>query len=198
MASAVKLKMTGEIRLKKWTPFEAEQVVKAEKGFVWQARVKSGLAFITGFDQFIGEIGEMRWKLLGLFPVMSGTRHDISRSAKDRYAIEHIFLPTALARPSIEWTIEENLISVKSPGLSRVDLQINDIGAVQSVSMQRWGNPGDSAVGLYPFGGFVDEESTWEGCTIPSQLRIGWHFGTDNFAAGEFFRANISHAEFRP
>lgn len=42
----------------------------------------------------------------------------------------------------------------------------------------------------------MDEESTWAGYTIPSRLRIGWHFGTDEFEDGEFFRATITHAEF--
>jgi hypothetical protein len=64
--------------------------------------------------------------------------------------------------------------------------------------MMRWGNANGSEFGLTPFGGFVDEESKWDGYTIPSRLRIGWYFGSDRFAEdGEFFRVKINHAEFR-
>lgn len=196
LARAVRLTMTGEIKLKKWLPFTAEQVVRADGGFVWSARVKQGLMFITGFDKFIEGVGEMRWKLLGLFPVMTGSGPDISRSAGDRFAIERILLPSALCLPEVRWTSEGGTATAEVPGLSPITLGVSPTGAVKSVSMLRWGNPDGGVFGLFPFGGFVDEEMTWEGYTIPSRLRIGWHFGTDRFEEGEFFRARITSAEF--
>lgn len=196
VASAVRLQMTGEIKLKKWLPFTATQVVRIHDGFVWTARVKQGLVFITGFDQFIRNVGEMRWKLMGLFPVMAGTGPDISRSAGDRFAMERIFLPSAFLEPDVEWTPNGSLVSVAAPGIAPMSLGIEPTGRVTSVEMMRWGKPTGDHFALRKFGGFVDEESTWAGYTIPSRLRIGWHFGTDEFEEGEFFRASITHAEF--
>lgn len=37
LASAVRLKMHGEIKLKTWSPFTAEQVVCWQRGFIWSA-----------------------------------------------------------------------------------------------------------------------------------------------------------------
>ena len=197
LASAVRLTMTGEIKLKKWMPFTANQVVRADCGFVWCARVKNGPVFITGFDQFIDGVGQMQWKLLGLIPIMTGSGPDITRSAGDRYSIERILLPSSCCRPTSAWKVDGDHLSIKEPGMTKVELGLNPSGRVESVSMLRWGNPDSGVFELNPFGGHVDAEETWEGYTIPSQFRIGWHFGSDQFDTGEFFRATITHAEFR-
>jgi len=48
------------------------------------------------------------------------------------------------------------------------------------------------------FGGILEAEGTFEGCTIPTRIRAGWYFGTDRFETdGEFFRATIDQAAFR-
>ena len=47
----------------------------------------NGLA-IGGFDRLVDGEGEMRWKLLGLFPVMTASGPDISRSAAGRFMTE--------------------------------------------------------------------------------------------------------------
>ena len=197
LARTVRLEMTGEIKLKKWLPFTATQIVRADRGFVWSAKVKTGFAYIKGSDQFIDGVGEMRWKLLGLIPVMSGTGPDISRSASDRYAMERILLPSALCRPEVRWTSQNGNASAEAPGIAKITLGLDPNGSVKFVSMLRWGNPDGGAFALAPFGGYTDAEATWGGYTIPTQLRIGWHAGTDRFEEGEFFRANITSAEFR-
>ncbi len=197
LRSSVRLEMTGEIKLKKWLPFTATQVVRVDRGFVWSAKVKTGLAFIRGFDQFIDGVGEMRWKLFGLIPVMSGKGPDISRSAGDRYAIERVLLPSAFCRHEVRWTGDAIALTVEAPGVSPITLGLDSSGRVVSVSMLRWGNPDGGTFGMFPFGGYVDSETTWDGYTIPSRLRIGWFFGSDRFEEGEFFRATITHAAFK-
>jgi hypothetical protein len=196
-ASAVRLQMTGEIKLKKWLPFTATQVIRLEKGFVWGAKATSGLMFIKGFDQFIDGVGEMRWKLFGVFPVMTGTGPDISRSAGDRFAIEHIFMPSAFCASEAAWAENGNTISVTMPNSPAISLGVEPSGRVKSISMLRWGSPTSGSFSEQPFGGFVDEELTWDGYTIPSRLRLGWNFGSDRFDEGEFFRATITHAQFK-
>ena len=198
VVSAVRLQMTGEIKLKTWMPFTATQVVRTNAGFVWSARVRSGITYISGSDQFLNGAGEMKWKLFGMIPVMTGVGPEISRSAKDRFAIERIFLPPSLFTDESNWTQDADTISVKSLGLCDIKLGVRPPGVIESVSMERWGNPNGSTFERLPFGGVVEEEKTWSGFTIPSRLRVGWYFGSDRFASeGEFFRAKITHAEFR-
>ena len=53
LASAVRLRMHGQIKLKSWCPFSAEQVIRWERGTIWRAVVwKSGLP-IRGGDVFV-------------------------------------------------------------------------------------------------------------------------------------------------
>jgi len=48
------------------------------------------------------------------------------------------------------------------------------------------------------FGGIVEEEGTFGGYTIPTRLRVGWHFHEGRFGPdGEFFRVTVDAAMFR-
>jgi hypothetical protein len=40
--------------------------------------------------------------------------------------------------------------------------------------MMRWGNPGGSPYGRYPFGVTVEEEAESSGLILPSVIRAGW------------------------
>jgi len=40
LASAVRLQMHGEIKLKRWFPFSAEQVICWSRGLIWKAVVR--------------------------------------------------------------------------------------------------------------------------------------------------------------
>jgi len=64
--------------------------------------------------------------------------------------------------------------------------------------MPRWGNPDGGEFHYSRCGGFVEEEGTFAGYTIPTRMRVGWHFGTDGFEQeGEFFRVTIDDAIYR-
>jgi hypothetical protein len=58
--------MRGEIKLRRWLPFTAEQVIQ-QGTRIYLARLGriNGLT-IRGFDRLVDGEGEMRWKLLGL------------------------------------------------------------------------------------------------------------------------------------
>jgi hypothetical protein len=71
-------------------------------------------------------------------------------------------------------------------------------GRLKTVNMPRWGNPGRGEFRYANCGGFVDQEHTFGGYTIPTCMRIGWHFGTEEFESeGEFFRVVIDNAVYR-
>src|SRR6185312_4851218 len=50
--------------------------------------------------------------------------------------------------------------------------------------------------GRDPFGGAVAEERAFGGMRIPTRMTVGWFYGTKRAAKGEFFRLNITRAQF--
>ncbi|MBW4458949.1 MAG: hypothetical protein KME47_01710 [Nodosilinea sp. WJT8-NPBG4] len=202
MASAVRLKMHGEIKLKTWIPFTAEQVVCWERGFIWSATAWMNRLPIVGSDRIIDGVGAMQWKLLGLFPVMTGTGADITRSSAGRFHTELMLLPSAFCRGDVTWGGTEALhlhasfVAQGEP--AELDFAIDQTGRLKTAQLPRWGNPEGAEHHYVDFGAIVEAEDTFGGYTIPTQLRVGWYFGTDRFESeGEFFRATIDEAIYR-
>lgn len=202
LARAVRLRMHGEIKLKDWGPFSAEEVIRSDRGLIWQAAVRMKGLPVRGYDRFIDGAGEMRWKLLGLVPLITASGADITRSAAGRFAAESVWLPSLLLSPNASWTVGDSNVArvVLNVGGQTTDMEfvVDESGRLRSITMQRWGNPEGREFHWASFGGTVDHESTFGGYTIPTTLRIGWHFGTERFEAeGEFFRCTIDDAAFR-
>lgn len=205
LASAVRLEMHGTIRLKNsWDPFEAEQVLRVHRGFVWRATIKMHGLPVMGSDRWVDGEGRVRWKLLGILPIANESGPAVGRSAAGRASIEGVFLPPALLAESLSWEeVDAGHAAARvrlGDEVSRIELAAGVDGALEEASMLRWGTP--DGVGtdfrLAPFGCIVEAERTFEGFTIPSEVRVGWHFGTDRFEEeGEFFRCVIDEATFR-
>ncbi|MEM6991869.1 MAG: DUF6544 family protein [Myxococcota bacterium] len=203
LSECVRLHMTGSIKLDPgWCAFEAEQVIAWQRGFVWSARAKVNGLPVTGFDRLVDGEGAMRWKLLGLFNVMSADGPQLARAAAGRLHAEAIWLPSVLLRPEVTWTdIDDRRTraTIDAHGEpSELELEIDDSGALRSCSLARWGDLNSGTFAYHPFGGTADGERTFGGITIPCRNRVGWSFGTPQFERdGEFFRCTIDHAEFR-
>jgi hypothetical protein len=207
IASAVRLKMHGEIKLKKWIPFKAEQVICWEHGLIWSATAwMNGFLPIVGSDRIIDGMGAMQWKLLGLFPVMTASGADITRSSVGRLQSESVCLPSVFCGDRVSWTstdsspLDSNLHSsfVVQGERAELDFTIDPTGRLKTFKLPRWGNPDDTEFRYVDFGGILEEEATFCGYTIPTRLRIGWYFGSERFESeGEFFRATIDDAIYR-
>lgn len=199
---AVRVRMEGQIKLNDWLPFTAEQVIDWRRGFIWQASVKMMGLPIRGSDRLVDGYGAMRWKLLGLIPVMTAQGPDIARSAAGRVAAESIWLPSVLAGPDVSWTSTD-------AGHPRADfeafgepieltLAVDGDGRLESLWLPRWGNPQDEGFRYASFGAVVEEERTFAAYTVPTRLRAGWYFGEDRFESdGEFFRATITQLKYK-
>jgi uncharacterized protein DUF6920 len=202
LASSVRLRMHGEIRLKRWLPFTAEQVIRQGHDMIWRATVRRNMSTIRGFDRFVDGEGAMRWKLFGLFPVMAASGPDISRSAAGRVKAESVWLPSILCGDDVSWTAHDSChpdahFKVRTD-TQPLALTIDDKGGLKTLKLHRWGNPEGSEFHEANFGGVVEEESMFGGYTIPTRVRIGWYFGTDRFERdGEFFRATVDDARYR-
>lgn len=201
LASAVRLRMHGEIKLKGWHPFTADQVILWNRGMIWRAVVRLFGIPICGGDWFIDGRGSMRWKLFSILPVVNADGPDISRSAAGRVNIESIWLPSVVCGEGVSWTAAGPRLHARfaAHGESAgIDYTVNAGGQLETVSMPRWGNPEGGEFHYVDCGAFVEEEGTFAGYTIPTRMRVGWHFGTDRFEQeGEFFRVTIDDAIYR-
>jgi hypothetical protein len=202
LARAVVLDMRGQIRIRRWLPFRAVQLQAPADGYVWAARAALGPLHISGFDRYANGTGQMNWRLAGRVPVVRAAGPNVDRSAAGRVALDAVFVPTAFLGEQVtwrsgpdpdvavaEWTVGNQVLPV--------ELRVGPDGALRSVSMQRWGNPNGRPWASYPCGGTLDDERDFGGITLPTRLRAGYFFGTEEWATGEFFRATITDATFR-
>jgi hypothetical protein len=201
LASAVRLRMHGEIRLRGWWPFSAEEVISWGRGKIWRAAVRKYGIRISGSDRFAEGAGAMEWKLFGTIPFLSASGPDITRSAAGRLNIESIWLPSVLCRESVSWTALDpsRFRAGFTAHNQRAELEcaVDGQGRLTSIVMPRWGNPGGGDFRYVDFGGFAEAEAEFSGFTIPTQMRIGWHCGTGRFEPeGEFFRVTIDEATY--
>jgi hypothetical protein len=140
----------------------------------------------------------MDWRLLGLVRVAHAEGPDVTRSAAGRAGAEAVWMPTALLpRYGVTWTAVDDTHISASYLLDQtaIDLRLTlqRDGRLSSVVFDRWGDPDNTGRwDLIPFGFEVTGNSSFAGVTIPASGRAGWHFGTDRWAQGEFFRCQIT------
>jgi hypothetical protein len=198
LASAVRLQMHGEIKLRRWLPFTADQIIRSDREMIWRASVPMHGMPIRGSDRLVKGEGSMRWKLLGIIPIVTASGADITRSAAGRIAAESVWLPSMLCRNDVTWSEPANASFMVHDERVELELVVDDRGALESVTLRRWGNPEGGEFRYADFGAFVEEEKKFSGYTIPSRLPVGWHVGTDRFESeGEFFRVTIDDARYR-
>lgn len=202
LATAVRLRMHGEIKIGRWRPFTADEVICWPRGMIWRARVRMMGLPVTGFDRLVDGEAAQRWRFLGIVPVAAAAGPDIARSAAGRLAAEAVWLPTVFPRDAVRWRAIDGeraaaRLSVQGHDVATT-VSVDRVGRLASVSVRRWGSPDDRRFRLLAFGGVAEEERTFGAYTIPTRLRVGWHFGTPSFETeGEFFRVSIDEAAYR-
>jgi hypothetical protein len=195
LAEGARLRMHGTIKLGRWLPFRAEQILNPRAGFIWAARIAG---VIVGSDQYLDHVGCMNWKLGGLVPVAKAQGPDVSLSAAGRAVGEAVCLPTStLPRYGVRWSAQDDTHITAHHQLDGMSVALQHTldldGATRAVVFQRWGDPERTGNwSLHPFGGEFTGWRTFGGLTIPSTGRMGWHFGTDRWREGEFFRFTIT------
>jgi hypothetical protein len=195
LATTAQLRMRGRIRIGRWLPFRADERLTPLEGFVWTARAAG---VVTGSDRCADGVGVADWRLAGLLPVMHAAGPDVSRSSGGRAGAEGIWVPTALLpRYGVRWSAEawDRVTARYRTGTVpvRLRLRLDEVGRITTFVFDRWGDPDRTGAWTWqPFGGETTGHRTFDGVTIPSSGRIGWFFGTDRWAAGEFFRYRIT------
>jgi hypothetical protein len=199
LARAVRFRMRGSIKLgRRWMGFRAREILAPHHGFLWAARAGG---VIAGFDRYADGAGTMDWKLFGLVRVAHADGPDVARSAAGRAGAEAVWLPTALLpRFGVNWAATDTHHVVASYCLDdtelELQLELDDHGRLCSVVLERWGDTDASGSwGYHRFGFEATGHARFGGVTIASAGRAGWHFGTDRWAEGEFFRYELSDYE---
>lgn len=202
LARTARIRMRGHIKIgSRWIPFRGRELLTPHRGFLWTARAAG---VITGSDHYIDGRGALHWNLAGLVTVMHQDGSDTSRSAAERAAAEAIWIPTTLLpRFDVEWeTDDEGGISARyhvDDKPVHVHFQLTSAGQIRSVVFDRWGDPDNTGIpGLHTFGGEFASHRTFDGVTIPDTGRLGWQYGTERWAYGEFFRYEITGLELVP
>jgi hypothetical protein len=195
LAPGVRLRMTGRIRVRRWLPFTADQECDG-RSFTWRARVGWGpLTLLVVTDRFDDGAGSMAGRLLGRVRVFHADDPDIVRSGAGRAALEAVLAPVGLLpRRDVVWCSDGDGAIVAAldmpPEHPELRLEIDERGAVRSVSVLRWGNTGQAEFGYIPCGCHVHAERTFGGLTVPSRVSVGWWFGTPRYEP--FFEAEIA------
>lgn len=197
LARRVETRMRGELRLGgEWRPVEAEEVLAARRGFVWQPRVRLGPGIgVSGADFYVDGTGGQRFSLGGIVPVVRSDGPAVDRSAAGRFLAESVWLPTSLL-PALgaEWEgVSHRRARVTVPGVAEpLTVTVGEDGSLRSVRTRRL--DADSGE-RRPFGAYVERERTVAGMTIPWALDVGWGVGTEEYEP--FFRAELLEATFR-
>jgi hypothetical protein len=143
LATAARLRMRGRIKVGRWLPFRAHQVLNPHHGLVWTARAAG---VIAGSDRYVDGTGGMDWKLAGLLTVARAQGPHVARSTAGRAGAEAIWLPTALLpRFGVRWSAGsvDQVTAAFRVGDTPVELRLrlDAAGRILSLVFDRWGDP---------------------------------------------------------
>jgi hypothetical protein len=195
LARSARIEMRGHVKIGRWVPFVAHEVLTPQRGFLWRARAAG---VVTGYDHYADRHGGLDWKLGGVVRVAHAEGPDVSRAAAERAGAEAIWLPTALLpRFGAEWQVVDDThlaVHVDVDG-HPVDVcyETDGDGRIRSLVFPRWHEPdGGASWSAVPCGGEITAYRTFGGLTVPSSGTFGWFYGTDRWTTGEFFRYEIT------
>lgn len=201
--NVAEISMTGQFGMgdkntPNYLPMNAEQVLAAPEGFVWQMSGGSGAMRISGSDT----ADWTRFWLAGVVPVArAGGTQDHRLSGFARYVSEAIFWTPAavLPAPGVTWeAIDKNtarLTMEHNSNRQSVEVLVDADGRPVRIELERWSNA--NADGVYrfqPFGGHLSEFREFEGFTLPTHVEAGNFFGTDDYFP--FFIADVTDVRF--
>lgn len=195
--TSVTVALQGRLRLKDtWYDFTSTLQVDALRAFCWRASVRRGLVRFRGLDRYQDGRGEMIWRLFGLLPVVRASDEDVTRSARGRAALEQVFLPAALARPEVRWSLTDDGWLRAAWALDghpvAIELSVGPDGQLRAVRSSRWSDAAGMPWRHVPFGGTLQGEVRHAGLAVPESVSVGWFHGEPREAEARFFEATVT------
>lgn len=201
LVSGVLLEMRGEIRIGRWMPFTAQQILRAGVGFVWKPVVGGRILRFVGADILGPDDARMEFRLHGLIPVARASGPGTARSAAGRLAAETVAWVPQAATPQAgaHWAsldADRAVVTLDAAGQSTdVEITVDVNGRLRALRLERWNGSADPPA-FQPFGGEVTKEYVTDGgVRIAGTGTVGWGYGTSDWDDGDFFHYTITHAE---
>ena len=174
-----RLGLRGEIRLGRWLPFRAVELLDPHRGFCWRARVGWGPFRIDGMESYVGREGTTDWRAYGLVPVARLAGGDVTRSNRGRCRAEAVFVPGSL-HPG--WGV-----SFRDVGVGEIEarwdldgddapvrLGIDPDGLLRRAALRRRGAPGGGASAGDWFIVELDGHRRLGGVLVPGRWEMSW------------------------
>ncbi len=176
--------MSGEIKIGRWWPFTATQIIIAGTGFSWLPIIGNRLIRFVGGDVLGPDGANMEFRIHDLIPVVRGGGEDVAKSARGRLAAETVaWLPQALVpETGARWSPVDRsraTVTLDAAGADiDVTITVDDEGRLTDLVLQRWQGSAKPPAFL-PFGGsFDDEVVTEDGVRIAGTGTVGWQWQT--------------------
>jgi hypothetical protein len=190
-----RLTMAGRIKAGVWLPFSAVEECDG-RSFAWRARVR--FVPLQVVDRFADAAGRTEGRLFGRRRLFGADGPDTTRSAAGRAALEAIWAPASLLpERGVRWRADSDQEIVATfdvpPEQPELHLRIDPHGALRNVSAQRWSDVGGDRFRYVPCGCEVHSERRFGDLVVPSEVTVGWWFGTPRWAP--FFDASIESLE---
>ena len=204
LSTTVRLEMQGTFLLGDKASYRsfgmtAQQILAPPSEFVWVTSMRSGVVRVSGSDALVAGSAWTRFWINSIFQIVNlkGTP-DLNRSAAARSAMEAVWAPASLLPDNgVRWeqTGPDAARLFFNTEIEPLDLTLGADGRVVEIVTMRWSdaNP-EKTFRLQPFGGTVEADTSFSGFTIPSELKVGNHYGTDAYLP--FFQAEITAAEY--
>lgn len=202
LLTGVHVEATGHIRLgREWRVFVSRQRARMEGGFVWAATARLGPLSVSGFDRYTRGSGQMSWRAARRVRVMAQSGDEVTRSARGRHVAEMLVSAPAVGlHPAVRWEAVDHRHAIAHVGVDGVEhsvtVDVDPVGRLRQVEMDRWGTPPGRPFGNYRFGALLGEERQFDGYLVPTELVAGWHFDSERWAEGIFMRARVIRCTF--
>ncbi len=200
VSRVARLEMKGELRVGRWLPFRATEVLDPHRGFCWRARIGWGPIRLDGHDSYLDGEGQMNWRAYGLVPVATLAGDDVSRSNRERTRAEAVLVPGSLHprwgvsfREVGPWDVEVEypIDGIRTPMV----LRIGPDGHLRRVTLRRWGAPDGGPFEERWFVVEIGSHRRFAGDLVPDAWEIHWT--DDPETPGEVvLRGSIDAVEF--
>jgi hypothetical protein len=180
-----------------YLPMRAREILAFPRGLVWSPVIGSGLMRFAGSDGYLDGEAWTRFWALGAAPVArTGGGSDMARSAAARMLAEAALWTPAvlLPRDGVRWEAvgqDTARVTVDHRGWPiSLDIAVAPDGRPLAFVMRRWSNANPERIFReQAFGGVVNATRRFGDYTLPAEIEVGNHFGSDDYFP--FFKARV-------
>ncbi|MEN8614798.1 DUF6544 family protein [Dehalogenimonas sp. THU2] len=195
--STAHLKQSGKIRFNnRWINLSANQYYTVEPtGFIWNAKMKLGPAWLTTRDCCQKGKGNMLIHVLSALPLFDVTGKEMDHASILRYLSELPWLPTAFLHDSIRWEAVDDSsakATITDGGLSASGV-FHFNGNDEITSFTSSGRFRSDTGKITPWSGTFSNYREFGGILIPSEGSAIWNAPGEDF---EYVRLTIESVEY--